>query len=164
MRIDISGRVTDFIEKPKTPEALTAPAPTPNGSSCFGIAHRGRSYLASMGIYLSRTDRFARPTPGGRHGNRFRHEIFPNAIKTLRVQTHLFDGYWEDIGTVGAFHKANIDLTTDNPPFDFTFGDSPVFTRPRYLPCSRIAGATVDHSLIADGCLIGKGSSDSKTP
>ena len=75
-----------------------------------------------------------------------------------RVQTHLFDGYWEDIGTVGAFHQANIDLTRDNPPFDFTYGDHPVFTRPRYLPCSRLSGVTVNNSLISDGCVIGRGS------
>jgi glucose-1-phosphate adenylyltransferase len=110
-----------------------------------------------MGIYLFNRATLVQLLAGGTATD-FGHEIFPQAIKNHRVQTHLFDGYWEDIGTVGAFHKANIDLTGDNPPFDFTFGDSPVFTRPRYLPCSRIAGATVDHSLIADGCLIGKGS------
>ena len=74
------------------------------------------------------------------------------------MQTHLFDGYWEDIGTVGAFHQANIDLDQATiPPFDFTFGDHPIFTRPRYLPCSRISGATISQSLIADGCEIGRG-------
>ncbi len=67
-------------------------------------------------------------------------------------------GTGEDIGTVGAFHKANIDLTSDNPPFDFTFGDNPIFTRPRYLPCSRLSGVTVNNSLISDGCVIGRGS------
>ena len=84
--------------------------------------------------------------------------MFPQAIAGHRVQAHLFDGYWEDIGTVGAFHKANIDLTQDDPPFDFTFGDHPIYTRPRYLPCSRLSGATVTDSLISDGCIIGRGS------
>ena len=82
----------------------------------------------------------------------------PQTIANHRVQAHLFDGYWEDIGTVGAFHQANIDLTRDDPPFDFTSETSPIFTRPRYLPCSRISGATVKNSLICDGCVIGRGS------
>jgi glucose-1-phosphate adenylyltransferase len=62
------------------------------------------------------------------------------------------------VGTIGAFHKANIDLTRDDPPFDFLDGDHPVFTRARYLGSSRVLGATVDHSLLADGCSIGRGS------
>jgi glucose-1-phosphate adenylyltransferase len=87
----------------------------------------------------------------------FGHEILPQTIANHRVQAHLFDGYWEDIGTVGAFHQANIDLTRDFPSFDFTFGEQPIFTRPRYLPCSRLGGATVKNSLICDGCIIGRG-------
>ena len=80
------------------------------------------------------------------------------SIAGHRVQAHLFDGYWEDIGTVGAFHQANIDLTGENPAFDFASEAGPIFTRPRFLACSRIAGATVKNSLICDGCVIGRGS------
>ena len=82
----------------------------------------------------------------------FGHELLPQAIAGHRVQAHLFDGYWEDIGTVGAFHQANIDLTGESPAFDFASEAGPIFTRPRFLPCSRIAGATVKNSLICDGC------------
>jgi glucose-1-phosphate adenylyltransferase len=87
----------------------------------------------------------------------FGKELFPQAIQRHRVQTHLFDDYWEDIGTIGAFHRANLDLTTDDPPFDFLAGDRHIFTRGRYLPCSRVADATIRRSLIADGCTIGRG-------
>ena len=157
MRIDASGRVIDFEEKPKTPEKLDRVRTDPEWLDRLGIKAKGRPYLASMGIYL-----FNRATLGhllaSGAATDFGHEIFPQAIANHRVQTHLFDGYWEDIGTVGAFHRANIELTSDHPPFDFTYGDHPVFTRPRYLPCTRILGATINHSLIADGCVIGKGS------
>jgi glucose-1-phosphate adenylyltransferase len=157
MRIDSSGRVIDFEEKPKTPEKLARVRTEPDWLERFGIQSKGRSYLASMGIYL-----FNRATLvhllAGDNATDFGHEIFPQAMANHRVQTHLFDGYWEDIGTVGAFHQANIDLTKDNPPFDFTYGDNPIFTRPRYLPCSRLQGATVTNSLISDGCVIGRGS------
>ena len=123
----------------------------------FGIKAAGRPYLASMGIYLFNRSTLVELLAEGTSTD-FGKEIFPQAIAGHRVQAHLFDGYWEDIGTVGAFHKANIDLTQDDPPFDFNSGDHPIFTRPRYLPCSRLAGATVTDSLIADGCIIGRGS------
>ena len=158
MRIDADGRVTDFVEKPKTAEALAGVRTAPGWMARFGFEKADdRPYLASMGIYL-----FDRSTlvdllgPSG--GADFGKEVFPKAIARHRVQTHLFDGYWEDIGTVGAFHKANIDLTTDDPPFEFLVGDRPIFTRPRYLPCSRLSRVTVTDSLIADGCVIGPGS------
>ena len=157
MRIDNTGRVIDFEEKPKTPEKLARVRTDPEWLERFGVRAGGRSFLASMGIYLFNRTTLVQLLAGG-NATDFGHEIFPQAIANHRVQTHLFDGYWEDIGTVGAFHKANIDLTLDDPPFNFTFGDNPIFTRPRYLPCSRISGATVNNSLISDGCVIGKGS------
>lgn len=156
MRIDETGRVTAFSEKPKTPEALAAVRTDPAWMESHGIKSRGRAYLASMGIYLfSRqllVDMLRQST-----ADDFGREIFPQAIARHRVQTHLFDGYWEDIGTIGAFHKANIDLTTDEPPFDFVGDNRPVFTHARNLPGSRVYSAKIDHSLVADGCVIGRG-------
>jgi glucose-1-phosphate adenylyltransferase len=157
MRIDPSGRVIDFEEKPKTPEKLARLRTDADWLERFGIKAEGRSYLASMGIYLFHRNTLVKLLNDG-NATDFGHEVFPQAIANHRVQTHLFDGYWEDIGTVGAFHRANIDLTRDNPPFDFMCGDAPVFTRARYLPCSRVLGATVRNSLVADGCVIGRGS------
>jgi glucose-1-phosphate adenylyltransferase len=157
MRIDTTGRVIDFEEKPKTSEKLARVRTDPAWLERLGIKAAGRSYLASMGIYLFNRTTLADLLAGG-NATDFGHEIFPQAIANHRVHSHLFDGYWEDIGSVGAFHKANVDLTRDDPPFDFTFGDHPIFTRPRYLPCSRISGATVTNSLVSDGCVIGRGS------
>jgi glucose-1-phosphate adenylyltransferase len=155
MRVDATGRVIDFEEKPKTPTQLERVRTDPAWLEKLGVEPRGRSYLASMGIYL-----FNRTTLVdllASDATDFGHELFPQSIAHRHVQMHLFDGYWEDIGTIGAFHKANIDLTRDDSPFDFAAGDHLVFTRPRYLPCSRLAGATVTNSLIADGCVIGRG-------
>ena len=157
MRIDASGRVTDFEEKPKTPAALARVHTDPDWLEHHGIKAQGRAYLASMGIYLFNRSMMVDLLASGAATD-FGKEVFPQAIAHHRVQTHLFDGYWEDIGTIGAFHQANIDLTKESPPFDFIFHDHAIFTRPRYLPCSRISGATVTNSLIADGAVIGKGS------
>lgn len=157
MRIDMTGRVTDFEEKPKTPEKLERIRTAPDWLERLGIDSQGRSYLASMGIYLFNRTTLVEMLASG-DATDFGKELFPQAIESHRVQTHLFDGYWEDIGTVGAFHKANIDLTREDAPFDFTYGDHPIFTRPRYLPCSRLSGVTVNNSLVSDGCVIGRGS------
>jgi glucose-1-phosphate adenylyltransferase len=157
MRIDNSGRVIEFEEKPKTPEKLKRVRTDPDFLSRFGLEAEGRPYLASMGIYLFNRATLVQMLAAD-NATDFGKEMFPRVIAEHRVQAHLFDSYWEDIGTIGAFHKANIDLTRDNPPFDFTFGDHPIFTRPRYLPCSRLSEVTIKNSLISDGCIIGKGS------
>ena len=156
MRIQADGRVIDFEEKPKTQEKLNRVRTDPEWLQKLGLNAAGRPYLASMGIYL-----FNRPALvellESSDATDFGHEILPQTIANHRVQAHLFDGYWEDIGTVGAFHQANIDLTRDVPSFDFNLGEQPIFTRPRYLPCSRLSGATIRQSLICDGCIIGRG-------
>jgi glucose-1-phosphate adenylyltransferase len=157
MRIEADGRVIDFEEKPKTQEKLARVRTDPNWLEKLGLRKaQGRPYLASMGIYLFNA-RALSDLLEASDATDFGHELLPQTIANHRVQAFLFDGYWEDIGTVGAFHQANIDLTLDVPSFDFTFGEQPIFTRPRYLPCSRISGATVKNSLICDGCVIGRG-------
>lgn len=157
MHIDMGGQVTSFEEKPKSPEALARMRVEPHWIDQQGIRSNGRNYLASMGIYL-----FSRQTLvdmlTSDNATDFGREVFPAAISKRKVQAHLFDGYWEDIGTVGAFHQANIDLTKPNPPFEFVVEGNPVFTRPRYLPCSRLEKVEISDSLISDGCVIGKGS------
>ncbi|WP_337175159.1 glucose-1-phosphate adenylyltransferase [Paludisphaera sp.] len=157
MRIQADGRVIDFEEKPKTQEKLNRVRTEPAWMEKLGLKAEGRPYLASMGIYVFNTKVLV-DLLGNSTATDFGHELLPQTIASDRVQAHLFDGYWEDIGTVGAFHQANIDLTRDNPQFDFTEGERPIFTRPRYLPCSHIKGATIRNSLICDGCVIGRGS------
>ena len=87
----------------------------------------------------------------------FGREIFPQAIDTRKVQVQLFDGYWEDIGTIKAFYDANIALAGVAPPFEFVVEDAPVYSRPRFLPPTRVEDARVSLSMVADGCVIGAG-------
>ena len=140
MRIQADGKVIEFEEKPKTQEKLNRVRTDPSWLEKLGLKAGGRPYLASMGIYLFNARALVDLLESS-DATDFGHEILPQTIANHRVQAHLFDGYWEDIGTVGAFHQANIDLTRDVPAFDFTFGEQPIFTRPRYLPCSRIWAA-----------------------
>jgi glucose-1-phosphate adenylyltransferase len=84
----------------------------------------------------------------------FGREIIPAAINMGHVQAHMFDGYWEDIGTIGAFFRANLDLTSKIPKFNLFDAEAPVYTRARYLPPSKIEDSQVDDSIVSDGCII----------
>jgi glucose-1-phosphate adenylyltransferase len=157
MRLDESCRVVGFVEKPQTDEQLAPLFTPPERLERRGIAARGRPYLASMGIYLfNRQTLFevlnARP-PAADFGK----EIFPRALQTHRVHAHLFDGYWEDLGTVKAYHEANLALASDNPPFDFHSPAGVIYTRMRFLPAARLCATTVEQCLISDGCIVQPG-------
>ena len=143
LKTDEEGRITAFQEKPKTPEEL-AGLESPTGDE-------GRPYLGSMGIYVFRMDvltRLLEETPGDDFGG----DIIPAAIQSVRVYAFPFDGYWEDIGTISAFYEANLALTRPNPPFDFYDPARPIYTRPRFLPASRVDGCRLDRVVVADGC------------
>jgi glucose-1-phosphate adenylyltransferase len=86
----------------------------------------------------------------------FGKHIIPKAISTHRVFSYVYQGYWEDIGTIRSFFEANLDLVTELPRFNFFDMSSPIFSRPRYLPGSKINGAQIDHAVISDGCIINR--------
>ncbi len=156
MRLEDSGRVKGFLEKPQTPTELDHVRTDPAWLDDHGIESRGRDCLASMGIYLFNRDALVDVLEKTNYRD-FGKEIFPAAIRTKHVQVHLFDGYWEDIGTIKSFYEANIALAGKTPPFDLMSVEAPLYTRARFLPPTRIEGATVRDSLLADGCIIEQG-------
>lgn len=156
MRLDDTGRVDGFLEKPKTEEELALVRTDPAWIDAHGIASRGRDCLASMGIYLFNRDTLLDVLRKTDYQD-FGREIFPASIRSRHVQVHLFDGYWEDIGTIRSFFEANLSLASADPPFALNLQDSPIYSRARFLPPSRIEGATVRASLIADGCILQEG-------
>lgn len=156
MRCNEEGRVLGFLEKPKTKEEIDMVSMDPAWIDRLGIESRGRDCLASMGLYIFNRDLLFDVLEKTNYED-FGKEVFPAAIRSKRVQVHLFDGFWEDIGTIRAFYDANLSLTWKNPPFDFVSPEAPVYSRARFLPPTLIEGATVKSSLIADGCRIGKG-------
>jgi glucose-1-phosphate adenylyltransferase len=156
MRCDDAGRVIGFLEKPKTNDEIDMVAMSPSWIDAHGIPSKGRDCLASMGLYIFNKDLLFDVLNKTNYSD-FGKEVFPAAIRSRKVQVHLFDDYWEDIGTIRAFYNANLSLTNVAPPFDLFSADKPVYTRPRFLPPTVIDGATVNGSLVADGCRIGKG-------
>ncbi|HVW00134.1 MAG TPA: glucose-1-phosphate adenylyltransferase [Planctomycetaceae bacterium] len=156
MRINDDGRVVGFLEKPKTKDELDLVRTPPGWIDSRGIESRGRDCMANMGIYLFNRDTLVDVLTKTNYQD-FGKEVFPASIRTRKVQVHLFDGYWEDIGTIKAFYEANLDLARQQAPFELKVAESPIYSRPRFLPPSRIDGATIKQSLVADGCVIGEG-------
>lgn len=156
MRVDQAGRVAGFLEKPQTPEELDLVRMDPAWIDARGIPSGGRSCLANMGIYIFNRDFLIEVLQKTNYQD-FGKEVFPAAFRSRHVQVHLFDGYWEDIGTIRAFYEANLSLASPQAPFDLASPSAPVYSRARYLPPSLMQGAQVSGSLLADGCRIGKG-------
>jgi len=128
MRVDDTGRVKGFLEKPQTEEELKMVRTPPEWIDQQGIESRGRDCLASMGIYLFNRDLLVNLLKKTSYED-FGKEIFPMSIRTHKVHAHLFDGYWEDIGTIRSFYEANLALAHPDPPFDFVVEKSPIYPR-----------------------------------
>lgn len=152
MHTNREHRITRFVEKPKDPAVLDSLRLSPSDCEALGGDGSKELFLASMGIYV-----FSRALMIKLLDNNladFGKHIIPSAIENHRVFSHEFQGYWEDIGTISAFFEANLNLTTELPKFNFFDMSSPIFTRPRFLPASKINGAQIDHAVISDGCIL----------
>ncbi|HEX3799541.1 MAG TPA: glucose-1-phosphate adenylyltransferase [Verrucomicrobiae bacterium] len=152
MHIDADRRITRFVEKPKDPALQDAMRLDRGSYAKLGIKDDRELFLASMGIYVFNRDVLVKMlentlTDFGKH-------IIPNAINTHRVFSYVYQGYWEDIGTIRSFFEANLDVTSELPRFNFFDMSAPVFSRPRFLPGSKINGAQIDHAVVSDGCII----------
>jgi glucose-1-phosphate adenylyltransferase len=148
-RFDADGQIVAFEEKPSL-ERLNAIGSSIPGGSRFMRPGADKPFVASMGIYVFTRDVLIESLE--RHaGVDFGHEIIPAALASRRVNAYLFRDYWKDVGTVESFYDANIMLTRPKAPFNFYDPRRPVFTRPRFLPGSRLNNCKVDEALIAEG-------------
>ncbi|MBD2532690.1 glucose-1-phosphate adenylyltransferase [Nostoc flagelliforme FACHB-838] len=154
MKIDDSGRVIDFSEKPKG-EALTQ---MQVDTSVLGLTKeqaKQQPYIASMGIYVFKKEVLFKLLREGTERTDFGKEIIPDASKDYNVQAYLFDDYWEDIGTIEAFYHANLALTQQpQPPFSFYDEHAPIYTRARYLPPTKLLDCQITESIIGEGCIL----------
>ena len=155
MQMDADRRIHRFVEKPKD-EAVLDSLRLPR--EWYGRLHldsKDDLYLASMGIYVFNRDVLVQvldndQTDFGKH-------IIPSAIGSRSVFSYVFQGYWEDIGTIRAFFEAHLDLAAELPRFSFFDMTAPIFSRPRWLPGSKINGGSLDHAVLCDGCIVNGG-------
>jgi glucose-1-phosphate adenylyltransferase len=150
LKVDKNNRIVEFLEKPGPTRDIgdfKAPAELQGKSNS-----REDVYLASMGIYVfnarNMDDCLANELTD------FGKEIIPRAINKLKVNAYIFDGYWEDIGTIRNFYEANLELTSLRPRFDFYDEDKPIYTHIRNLPPSKMNFSNMNQSIAAEGCII----------
>jgi len=154
MHTDEKRKIIEFVEKPKDPEVLNSLRIPPDLLRSIGQPADADLYQASMGIYVFKREVLKECLDNDFAD--FGKNIIPAAIRKYKVRAYIFQGYWEDIGTIDAFFEANLNLTDPNPKFSFNEPGAPVYTHPRFLAASIVRSTHIDRSLICDGCVIEK--------
>lgn len=156
MKVDDEGRIVEFSEKPKG-DALKKMEVDTQQLGLSAEEAKEKPFIASMGIYVFKKQVLMDLLNKYPDQTDFGHQIIPSSAKDYDVRAYLFNGYWEDIGTIEAFYDANIALTDQpDPAFSFFKEDAPIYTRSRYLPPSKIQDCHVTDSIISEGCIIKK--------
>lgn len=151
LRANEEGLIVGFREKPRADEDISHLEVPDSLRTAWGMG--ARPHLASMGVYVFKVESLLEAMAGP-NADDFGRDILPNMLKTHRVAAHVFDDYWEDIGTISAFFEANLSLCSDNPPFRFWDALAPIYTRPRFLPATRFSEVQITACIVSDGCLV----------
>ena len=152
MKVKDDFSVDSFVEKPTEKDVINEYLVSEKLLSSVGRDTSEKACLANMGIYLFNADVLIDALDSD-HTD-FGKEVIPGLLGKKKLNGYIFDGYWEDIGTVEAFFEANLRLTDEQPPFDFFDPHDRIFTRARHLPASIVINSKVDRAMIADGCVI----------
>jgi len=152
---DETGRITSFLEKPpiemdiseyKTPKNIL------EENSSTAQQNNGKEYLASMGIYIFNAEAMEKALDNDKTD--FGKEIIPETINDIKVQTHIFNDFWEDIGTIKSFYETNLNLASLTPDFNFYDENMPIYTHRRHLPATKINYCNISQSLTSEGSII----------
>lgn len=159
LEVDLNGRIIGFAEKPTNPK----PLPTNPDRA-----------LTSMGIYSFNYDVLKRVVIEDseletRHD--FGWDIIPRMLDEYAVYAFTFQdenkkdiAYWRDVGTIGAYWRANMDLVQVDPHFNLYDKAWPLRTNLPMLPPAKFVFATpgdrygvaVD-SIVSPGCILSGG-------
>jgi glucose-1-phosphate adenylyltransferase len=153
LRLDPTGRVREFHEKPKEPEELDMLAVDEQTQAAMGYPAPEGSLLASMGIYIFRPE-VLRELLVGSTTLDFGREVIPQSLDRYRVYAYPYEGYWTDIGTIPSFHQANLDLTLPLPPLNLYDSELRIFTHPRFLPGTKVNQCFIQCSLLSEGSIL----------
>lgn len=143
LKMGTDSQITAFAEKPKDPAQL---------EQFESKTHLDKPFLASMGIYVFNME-VLREVLEEKYVD-FGRDILPQSIQKRRVCGYIFDGFWEDIGTIRRFYEINLQMAKADAPFDFYDAHAPIYTHARFLPGSEVFNARLDEVLLADGCRI----------
>lgn len=154
MRLDETGRIVEFVEKPKRSEELDRLTLDQETVDRLGLDAEPGTLLASMGMYVFKSGVMKELLEDAPESHDFGGQIIPPAIADHRVFAFLYNGYWRDIGTIAAFHEANLELTEANPPLNLYHPDFPIFTHARFLPGVKIHDCEVRQSVLCEGSIL----------
>jgi glucose-1-phosphate adenylyltransferase len=152
MRVADDLSIQQFVEKPKEPGVIAGLTLSPTVEAMLKDRTPEKRCLASMGIYVFNRAVLAEALENSMTD--FGREVIPGLLGRKKLFAHIFEGYWEDIGTVRAFFEANLALAQPLPPFNFFDATTPVYTHYEYLPASKLNKCAIDNVVIADGCIV----------
>ena len=153
MRVEADGRIAEFVEKPQDEAVLDRLALSGEALGRLGFDAEPGSLLASMGMYVFKTG-VLRESLQGTEATDFGREVIPGAIHDYRVFAYGYHGYWRDIGTIPAFHEANLELARPLPPMNLYDPDYPIYTHPRFLPGTKVNRCTIHRSVLCEGGIV----------
>ncbi len=154
LKVDAHSNITDFYEKPQS-DAILNNFRCPN-TLLEELGHTQTDqpfFLASMGIYLFKRQALFDLLKNDPREDFGKH-LIPTKVAQGKASAFLFDGYWEDIGTIEAYYNANIALTRPEPFYNFYDENFPLFAAPHNLPAPRIFDTRLTHSVVCEGCII----------
>ena len=144
--------IAEFVEKPRDPAIIQGLALSSAIESRLATPSEEKRCLASMGIYVFNREVLAEALDNNMAD--FGKEVIPGLLGKKKLFSYIFEGYWEDIGTVKAFFDANLALAQPLPPFNFFDASSPIYTQDRYLPASKLNKCDINHVVIGDGSIL----------
>jgi len=149
LRVSEEASIVDFVEKPTDPEVISRLVPP----ELKGDGSNPDRCLASMGIYVFNASAMFGALEG--ESKDFGKEIIPSLVGKRNLKCHIYDDYWEDIGTVRSFFEANLQLCSENPEFNFYEQKHPIYNYPDLLPMSKFKRSSLVETNFASGCVIG---------
>ena len=152
MRVGDDLAIQEFVEKPKDPKLVAGLTVSPTVEARLKERSDEKRCLASMGIYVFNRAALAEALENAMTD--FGREVIPSLLGKKKMFAHVFEGYWEDIGTVKAFFEANLALAQPLPPFNFFDATTPVYSHYEYLPASKLNKCAIDNVVVADGCIL----------
>lgn len=154
-KIDDSGEILSFVEKPKDPEVIHDYRVPDVIKQQKNLDMNQEYVLANMGIYVF-SKSYLKEIMENSYGHDFGHDIFPGMLGNKKLMSYVFNDYWEDIGTIKAFYEANLDLANPLPEFNFYDMENPIYAQPLFLPPSKVESCFIENCLISDGCILNR--------
>ena len=137
--------IIDFFEKPQKDEILN--------SLKMLQSNDKKKYLGSMGIYIFKTKSLEKLLTLDPRDDFGKH-LIPTQLSLGKTFSYIYNGYWEDIGTIKSFYEANISLSLSKCGLKTYDEINPIYTTAHNLPGAKIKNSLIVDSIICEGCII----------